>query len=256
MDCHTHTEYSDCAEDVTLAGYRDFAAQNPLVFAVTDHSAQLLYPPDNKWGFWRENADEVWERCYDEGCQRIRDYLADVRHHQCGGMLVGIELDIHHDGLLAFPEDELPGLDIVLGAAHRLRTAEAGAPAREIVAEYQRQTRWLLEKGAQVIAHPFRQILSPRHPVEPDRRLIEWVVSVADEFGAAIEINSHKQFWDLDVALAKLALETGVRLAAGTDCHRWSEFGDFAYHLQVAEAAGAPGPQVYLSASDLAAEDG
>jgi histidinol phosphatase-like PHP family hydrolase len=246
MDCHTHTEYSACAEDVSLARYSEFAAEHPLVFAITDHSAQLLYPPDNRWGFWGEDADRIWEECCEEGFQRVREYLVEVRRAQRGNMLVGIELDVRHTGEIAFPEDELGGLDIRLGAVHRLRSADEGAPEREVIAEYQRQTVWLLEAGVEVIAHPFRLLMSKG--VEPDRDLIAWLVSTADEFGAALEINSHKKFWEQHVALARVAVEAGVPLAAGTDCHAWHEFGDFSYHLQVAEAAGAPGPEVYLAA--------
>jgi hypothetical protein len=88
-DCHTHSEFSSCAEDVTLRGYSRRAQKTSLRFAITDHSAQVFYPPDNRWGFWTDRAVEVFESCRSAGGRRILEYVAAVRAAQRGNMLVG-----------------------------------------------------------------------------------------------------------------------------------------------------------------------
>jgi len=84
--------------------------------------------------------------------------------------------------------------------------------------------------------HPYRLLLAAEVPV--DDGLIRWTVDTAAAAGFALEINSHKQFADHDLAMVRLALEAGVPIALGTDTHRWSEFGDFSYHEQLLERAG------------------
>ena len=68
--------------------------------------------------------------------------------------------------------------------------------------------------------------------------LLDWTVRLARDAGFALEINSHKQFPDVDLRMARLALELGVTLAIGTDTHRTQEFGEFAYHEEILRGAG------------------
>jgi len=104
FDCHTHTEFSSCAEDVTLQGYVEIAETTSRSFAITDHSAQIFYPPDKRWGFWSEDAVELFEANQESGRERIEHYIRTVRDAQCGGMLVGTELDVLGDGRKVFPD--------------------------------------------------------------------------------------------------------------------------------------------------------
>jgi DNA polymerase (family 10) len=235
-DCHVHTEYSACAEDVSLQRYAEFARTSDLVFAITDHSAHVFYPPGKAWAFWSEDAVPIYEANLEAGRERVERYLRQVRSLQRGGMLVGTELDVLPDGRLVFPEDELKGLDVVLGAVHSLPALRQKRPLTEVVTEYKFQAETLAAVGMEVLAHPFRLILGEGHPV-PDG-LMAWLVELARDAGFALEINSHKQFPDEDLAMTRLALEAGVTLATGTDAHRWSEFGDFSYHARMLEQAG------------------
>jgi len=237
-DCHVHSEFSDCGEDVTLQGYADFARTSDMIFAITDHSAHLFYPPDKPWSFWTDQAVPLYEANIEVGRERIERYLGLVRELQCGGMLVGTELDVLPDGRLVFPEDLLSDLEVVVGAVHSLPTLRHGHPLAEVVAEYKLQAQILADAGMDVLAHPFRVMLNEEYPV-PDE-LIEWVVVLARSTGFALEINSHKRFPEEDLAMIRLALEAGVTLATGTDTHRWSEFGDFSYHAEMLTRAGMP----------------
>ena len=236
-DCHCHTERSACAEDVSLEAYRQRALDNAnYVFAITDHSAHLFYPPDNRWGFWTDQATEIFEACYDEGIQRCRDYVNWVRASQVNGMLVGVELDCFEDGRLAFDPDLLSSLDIIVGAVHGHRALKRGAPWEEVVAEFQTRVLRLFEAGAQVIAHPFREFAQNKRDV-PDS-LIQWLVNAAADAGAALELNCHYQVHDADVRMVLRCLACGVPIAIGTDTHRAREFADFSYHVDVLREVG------------------
>ncbi len=235
-DCHVHSEYSACGEDVTLQGYAELARTSDMVFVITDHSAHLFYPPEKPWAFWTEDAFTLYEANLEAGRERIERYLARVRDLQCGGMLVGTELDVLPDGRPVFPEDLLAGLDVVVGAVHSLPTLRQGRPLTEIVAEYEFQARALVEAGMEILAHPFRVMLAENCPVADE--LMSWVVELARAEGFALEINSHKQFPDEDLTMTRLASEAGVTIATGTDAHRRSEIGDFSYHAHILEAAG------------------
>ena len=136
FDCHTHTEFSSCAEDVTLQGYVAIARAGSQQFAITDHSAQIFYPPDNRWGFWTEDAVPIFEANIESGRERIVHYIETIRAAQCDGMFVGTELDVLPDGRKVFPEGLLGTLDVVLGAGEpRLEFAVLLLRTRDVVVD-------------------------------------------------------------------------------------------------------------------------
>lgn len=249
-DIHCHTERSDCAEDVTLDWYVRYARQHPdTIFAITDHSAQMFFPPDNMWGFWSEDAREVFESCRDEGNERIGRYIADIRAVQTRGMLLGIELDMFLDGTPVADESRLGEFDILLGAVHTYPSLRLRADAAKVIADYRLFVQRMMQWEIDVLAHPFRTLEDAGYTVSDD--LIEWLVGIADEHDVALEINSHKQLLDTDVRMAQAAQRAEVRLATGTDSHRLEEFGDFSYHRKVAEEVGVPAHQLYWCPSEL-----
>jgi histidinol phosphatase-like PHP family hydrolase len=111
-------------------------------------------------------------------------------------------------------------------------------PLEEIYAEFRFQVEALAGHGMEVLVHPYRLLLGAEVPVGDE--LIGWTVECAHERGFALEINSHKTYPETDLAMTRAAVEAGVPLAIGTDTHRWSEFGDFSYHVQVLGRAGLP----------------
>jgi histidinol phosphatase-like PHP family hydrolase len=236
FDCHTHTEFSSCAEDVTLQGYVEIAETTSRSFAITDHSAQIFYPPDKRWGFWSEDAVELFEANQESGRERIEHYIRTVRDAQCGGMLVGTELDVLADGRKVFPDGLLDTLDVILGAVHYMPTVRDERPVEEVYEEFRSQVVALAGHGMDVLVHPYRLLLADELPVTEE--LLDWTVSCALERGFALEINSHKQFPREDVAMVRMALERGVTIAIGTDTHRTEEFGDFTYHEEILREAG------------------
>ncbi|MEA3402615.1 MAG: PHP domain-containing protein [Armatimonadota bacterium] len=238
FDCHTHSEFSSCAEDVSLQGYSKRALSTDIAFAVTDHSAHIFYPPGNRWGFWTDDAEALFEAGRPAARQRVLDYIRAARAAQRGRMLVGIELDVLPDGRKVFPEGLLGTLDVVLGAVHSMPTLRHQGRPEEIEAEFRFQVQALAGHGMQVLAHPWRLLLAADVPLSEE--LLCWTVATARDRGFALEINSHKQYPAEDLRMTRLAAEMGVPLAVGTDTHRWSEFGDFSYHVAILRQAGLP----------------
>ena len=236
FDCHCHTERSDCTEDVTLEMYVEIAGREDCVFAITDHSAQVFYPPDNPWGFWGDGAEESFERHYEAGLARCEEYVEWVLGERTGGMLVGIELDVLPDGRMVFDPSLLPELEFVLGAVHGIRGLTHELPLDEVIDEYKFRTLRLCEFGVNALAHPFREWKIKQRDVPPD--LIAWLVQTASETGVAIELNSHYTVPEYDVPMVRLCAEVGVPIAIATDTHASHEFGNFAYHEQVLCEAG------------------
>jgi len=236
FDCHTHTEFSSCAEDVSLRGYVEIAETTTQQFAITDHSAQIFYPPDQPWGFWGDQVYELFEASREGGRKRLDGYINTIRDAQCGGMLVGTELDVLPDGRKVFPDDLLKTLDLITGAVHSMPTLRDERPIDEVYDEFRFQVTALAGHGMDVLVHPFRLLLSGDVPVNDE--LLEWTVQTAAERGFALEINSHKQFPEHDLAMVRRALDLGVTIAIGTDSHRTEEFGDFSYHEQILREAG------------------
>ena len=242
-DVHCHTERSACAEDVTLEWYVDIARNTDAVFTITDHSAQLFYPPDNRWAFWGDNPREVFDSCRDEGPARIASYIEDVRAVQTGGMLLGIELDIFIDGTVVCDEDRLGDFDLLLGVAHTFPALRAEADVEEVYDQFQTMVGHLAKLNIDALAHPFRPMRGKGYEISDD--LIKWLVDIAGEYDFALEINSHSICRDEDIRMAKLAWEMGVELAVGTDSHRKAEFGDFSYHREIAHVVGVRADDLY-----------
>jgi DNA polymerase (family 10) len=189
------------------------------------------------WALWRGEADDLLDVLSQPGRRNCEDYIRSVREVQCGGMLLGIELDVLTDGRPVFPEDLLGQLDVRIGAIHGVRAVEQRRPLRDVVAEYKQQASALMRIGIHALAHPFRQMLSAGYRVP--RSLLAWLVSEAARFRVALELNSHAGFPETDLAMTRMALRAGVQLAAGTDAHRSGELGDFAYQAEISRRAGA-----------------
>ena len=236
LDCHCHTERSDCSEDVSLERYAELAPVCGFSFAITDHSAHLFYPPDNKWAFWTDAAEALFEEHYQAGLARCARYVTDVRAVQTGGMLLGVELDVLPDGRMVFDPDLLDGLDLVLGAVHGIRALRQDRPLEEVVDEFKSRTLRLCELRVDALAHPFREWKSAKRAVPPG--LMEWTVEAARDAGMALELNCHYQVPECDRPMIRLCAELGVPIAIGTDSHRSHEFGDFSYHRRLLAEEG------------------
>lgn len=236
FDCHVHTQRSACGEDITDEWLFQQARTRDLCFAVTDHTMHLYYEPEIAWAMYREDAIELFEARKAVGRERIVRYMEDLRSGDCPNLLVGVELDVLPDGQFMFPDDLRPQLDLCLGAVHVLPSAGAEGDPSAVEAEQRQQTLWLMQYKVDVLAHPFRTMLSSGYQV--GERLVCWTVEQAAEHGVALEVNSHKLYPHHDLLMVRRCAELGVRLACGSDAHNRREFGVFEYQLEIFQEVG------------------
>jgi histidinol phosphatase-like PHP family hydrolase len=236
FDCHLHTTRSACGEDITDLWLCAKAHEDQVCFAVTDHTMHLYYEPEIAWALYRADNVELFEARRVQGRDNILRYLEDLRSCHSPNQLVGVELDVLPNGQIMLADDLREELDLLVAAVHFLPSTERKAPQSEVSAEYRQQVTWLLEYGVQVLAHPFRTLLSAGY--EADAELVAWTVEIAGQYGVALEVNSHKVFPDHDRQMVALAAKRGVGLAVGTDAHNSREFGEFGYHRQIFAQSG------------------
>ena len=117
FDCHVHTPYSACCEDITLKKIKEKAIKLNINYAVTDHSAHLYFPKDLAWSMMCDDFPELF-RCYRAaGRKNIEEYITKLRENN---IITGIELDIYSDGTIVFEDDLFSELDLVIGSIHLL----------------------------------------------------------------------------------------------------------------------------------------
>ena len=219
---------------------RDRADERPGSFALTDHSGQIFFGKPDAWAGFTEAAPAVYDRERPAARERFDRYLEGIAADFAGLLPVGLELDVIHDGRIVIPDGYAARFRPVLGSVHFLATAHRDSSADRIEREYRQQVSWLIESEMiQVLAHPFRVL--EQHDVPVSEGLLEWVVTRAMDAGIALEINSHKQLWGLDLRMASECVRAGVGLALATDSHDPTEFGDFSYQLRLLDAVRASG---------------
>jgi len=233
---HLHTEYSYCCEDISTGRLAEFLPRWPHPVAITDHSMHIVFDPELGWCLGREDAPALLEDCLGRGRERLLHYIEHVRPLASGTVLIGTELDILPDGRPVFPEDLLGEMDIRVGAVHAMATVRTGGPAGEVMEEWRFQNRALMRLGVEILAHPFRYLVSSKIPVVDED--VFWIVDLAAAHGVALELNSHYVLPDLDRLMVRESLAKGVRVAVGTDAHRWSEVTDFTYHDRILTECG------------------
>ena len=218
-DLHAHTEWSDglpsiqsLAESAIQRGYE--------YIAVTDHSQSLKIAN----GLSPERLKKQIE-----AVRKVQDTLGKRLR-----LLAGSEVDIKADGSLDYPSSLLESLDIVVASVHSRFKMDKGEMTKRIVAA--------IESGrVDIIGHPTGRIIGERDPYEFD---IEKVFSAAKSSGVCMEINSFPDRLDLKDTNCRLAKESKVRIAIGTDAHRIEQLDFIKYGIITARRG-------WLSDSDV-----
>ncbi len=190
-DLHAHTTWSAdgkaTVEEMALAA----KARGYAYLAITDHSHYL------REGRLAAQAEEI---------EALNERLAPFR------LLHGVEANIRADGSLDLPDEELAALDWVVASVHQgiaRNTTERLLEAME-------------STHVDCIGHPTGRRLGRREPAGLD---LERLFAKAVETGTFVEINSQPDRLDLRDADARLAGETGVRIAVSSDAHRAEALG-------------------------------
>jgi histidinol phosphatase-like PHP family hydrolase len=149
-------------------------------------------------------------------------------------ILRAIETDIFPDGSLDMDDDALASLDLVLGAFH--------SKLRSTADETERYLRALRQPRLHVLAHPKARMYGRRVGLIADWRR---VFAEAATLGKALELDATVWRQDLNVELATIAREEGVRwFSIGSDAHSAEELGFLPFGMATAALAGISRDQI------------
>lgn len=199
VDTHCHTVSSGHAYS-TISEIAEVAGEKSLkIIAMTDHGPAMPGGP----------------HIFHIGNQKvIPDYIKGVR------VLKGVEANIlDFDGGLDLPEKYLKKLEIVIASLHDVCIVPGSVEenTRALVTAMQ-------NPNVDIIAHPG----NPYFPIDIDR-----FIQCAYDTGTLVEINnssfigSRRGSEDNCRRIAAKAMEKGVLLVAGSDCHICYDVGKF-----------------------------
>ncbi len=233
FDGHVHTQFAYCGENMTVPRAVSLARDFGLAgLAFAEHSAHLYWGrQDCGRGLYAEPGGKIPEG---------ENLQADAYFESLAPLLservwAGIESDLTYAGELVLRPRDRARCRILLAAVHRLRELtkpepDSGAAADEFLAI----VSGALEKGVDVLAHPFRVFRRAHRPTPA--RLFVPVVKLLRETDTAAEINFHTN--EPPEAFIRLCLDAGVSLSLGSDSHNLYEVGEFQPHIALLERCG------------------
>ena len=149
-------------------------------------------------------------------------------------------------------EEDLEGLDVVLGAVHFLpELASANPDHAQLRREFMDSTERLVRAGVNVLAHPFRLLIGAGAAGSED--LYDEVINLLAAHGCAAELNLHAHTSGPEFYARCMA--RGVKIALASDAHTLPEVAALHRHLAFLRQAGATDamlPQVLLRGSPRA----
>jgi DNA polymerase (family X) len=182
-DLHTHTTYSDGRDSLEQMALAA-RARGYAYYAVTDHPRGTLAEQDLEIDMLNE---------------RLKPFR----------ILKGIEVNIRIDGSLSLPDEALAKRDWVMASLH---AAFDRNPTERVLTAME-------NPQVDCIGHLTARKINIRPPANID---IERVVAKALETGTFLEINAQPNRLDIRDTHARLAGESGLKVAVNTDAHQLS----------------------------------
>jgi DNA polymerase (family 10) len=142
-------------------------------------------------------------------------------------LLTGSEVDILANGRLDFEDALLAELDFVMASVH----SGMGGPREKVT---KRVLAAMENPYVTCIGHPTGRLIGEREAMDLDMAA---VIKHAAQTRTALEINANPYRLDLKDIHAHMAIESGVKLAIGTDTHHLAGFGLIAYGVDTAARA-------------------
>jgi DNA polymerase (family 10) len=192
-DLHMHTDGSD-GRDTLGTMVETCAALGYEYMAITDHSQSS--------GASRTlSADDLLRQ--GEAIDRLQERFPGMR------ILKGVEVDILPDGRLDFPDSLLERLDVVLASLHD----RAGHSPDRLLRRYRAAAEHPL---VHVLTHPANRLVGRHDGYDLD---YDALFELAVRTNTWLEIDGAPSHLDLDGALARRAIDSGVTVAIDSDCH-------------------------------------
>ncbi len=238
IDNHTHTELSYCGTTASIAdGIRISQAMGVETICFTEHSFQLYFEREVAWSFaWQTDPalrQAVWST---PGCGRMAAYRRLAAGFRSAHVRAGLEVELCADGSLLLAPQDADGWDLLVGAIHEIPGLQKGTTTQaEAEALFLREVERLLAHPIDVLAHPFRIFV--RKGLHPPVHLYPRLADLLADRNVAAEINFHT--YQSEPEFFRHCLARGVKISLASDAHDLAEYGEFAPHLRVLEAAGA-----------------
>jgi len=227
-DVHVHTNWTDGANSIKDIVSTAVSMGYEYV-AITDHSQSLKITNGLTPDRLRKQVDAV-RKVEEEFRGKIK-------------VLAGNEVDIRADGSLDYASSVLKDLDIVIASVHSRFKMEREEMTRRVVKA--------IESGfVDILGHPTGRIIGQRLPYELD---MAGVLEAAKDAGVSMELNSFPERLDLSDAHCRLAKDSKVKVAIGTDAHSKEQMGFIKFGIITARRGWLGDSDVVntLSAKDL-----
>jgi len=211
-ELHSHSSSSDGSDSIErmATAARDFGYE---YIGITDHSQSLKIARG-------VTADDLWKQV--RYIDALNSRLQGIR------VLKSAEVDILADGTLDYPDELLKELDYTVCSIH----SRFGL-AKQVQTE--RILRAMDNRYFNILGHATGRLLLKRPGYELD---LDRIIGHAKQSGCFFEINSSPDRLDLSAENARLARETGVKIAVSTDAHSTREFATAHHGIDQARRAG------------------
>ncbi len=207
-DLHIHTKASDGNATIFELAHaaRDMGYK---YICITDHSKSSAIANGLSS---KQLADQIKQ------IRKINDKLKGIT------ILAGTEVDILANGSLDFDDKLLSELDFVIAAIH----SGLAGPREKVT---MRTLKAMDNPYVNCIAHPTGRLIGQREPMDIDMAA---VIKHAAQTHTALEVNANPYRLDLKDTRCKMAIESKVMLAIGTDAHSTAGLGLMGYGVATA----------------------
>ena len=196
-DLHTHTTWtggSQTVDEMALAA----AEIGYEYIGIADHTKYLQIENGLDERELREQRKEI-----EKINQKLKEEGIDIT------ILQGCEANILKDGSLDITDDALSQLDYVIAGIH----SHFKLPKEEMT---ERLIKAIKHPEVNIISHPTGRLIKKRESLSLD---VEKIISVANEEGVVLEINSSPHRLDLSDRYIKRCVENGQLLVINSDTH-------------------------------------
>ena len=197
---------------------------------ITDHSFAIYFPEALAWSWKYMTDSSIFDSYRDRGNTILDNHLRELHFRKFEGFIPGIEVEMMHDGRLTMDNAFRNRLDVIIGSIHFMPVS--GLSSSEILKKWQYHTTELLNKGIDVLGHPFRWIINQN--IDVSESIVRTIVGEAINAGVALELNSHYEI-KTDSLMLREAIRQGAVIAFSTDAHNQVEVGNFSYHDSLLE---------------------
>ncbi|MDD4539442.1 MAG: metallophosphoesterase [Lentisphaeria bacterium] len=234
-DCHTHSRFAYCCDDLDVAIERRLMDMlNIERVAVTEHSGHLFFTARDYWNVrdWHRGSpvrppENDRSEAY---LQHVKDMVAsDPR------FLSGLEVDVDRNGQLLINDRLRHNLDFLIGSVHFLDDPKA-ADAPEL---FLFMAEKLMATGViRAIAHPYRVFTWDGVGCKP-AHTFDTMVAMLKRYGVAAELSFHHNRPSPE--FFRKCLAAGVKISFGSDTHSLFKLGFFNPHFDFLRSIGYDG---------------